>query len=120
MCSAGITTTIPGAFPDGFWEQDICDVFERIKVLMSYQALPYIMRHKDHKLSPYRGIYNTLARWCNQPSFIKKKSFREYCLDTRGQSAAAGRYLREFEQQHPEIATKYFDMKWSDFNESRN
>ena len=105
----------PGVFPDGFWEQDIIDVFERIRVLMKYQALPYIMRHQDFKKSPYQGMYHTLARWCNQPSFVKKKSFREYCLDTKGQSAAAARYCLEFERQYPEIAAEYFDMKWSDF-----
>lgn len=109
----------PSTFYDGFWEDDISDVFERIKILMSYKALPYIMRHKDHKLSPYRGMYITLARWCNQPSFFKKKSFREFCL-LNGENSASVRYMNDFERQHPEIAAKYFDMKWSDFNEPRN
>lgn len=103
----------PDIYPDVFWEQDIKDVFERVKVLMSYKALPYIMRYKDYEISPYRGIYITLARWCNQPGFFKKKSFREFALASGGASV---RYLDEFENAHPEIAAEYFDMKWSDFN----
>ncbi len=113
----GFNHDVPDTYPDGFWERDIRDVFERVKVLMSYKALPYIMRYPDYKKSPYRGMYNTIARWCNQPSFVKKKSFREFVLNTPGQNKAAPRYMAEFEQQHPEIAAEYFDMKWSDFNE---
>lgn len=110
----------PDTYPDGFWEQDIRDVFERVRILMSYKALPYIMRYQDYKLSPYAGMYTTIARWCNQPSYFKTKSFREYCFDTMGQAESARRYASEFERQHPEIATEYFDMRWSDFHASRN
>lgn len=104
-------------YPDGFWESDIRDAFERIRVLMSYKALPYIMRYALYRKSPYRGMYDTIARWCNQPSFVKKKSFREFVLNTPGQNKSAPKYMAEFEQKHPEIAAEYFDMKWSDFNE---
>lgn len=110
----------PGVYPVGFWENDIHDVFKRIKVLVSYRSLPYIMRYTDYKQSPYRGMYDTIARWCNQPSFIKKKSFREFVFNTPGQNKSAPVYFTEFERQHPEIATKYFDMKWSDFIEPRD
>ena len=110
----------PDTYPDGFWEQDIRDVFERVRVLMSHKALPYIMRYKDYNRSPYAGMYTTIARWCNQPSSFKTKSFREYCFNTRGQAPAARRYASEFERQHPEIAAEYFDMRWDDFNEPRN
>lgn len=110
----------PNVYPEGFWENDIRDLFERIRVLCSFQALPYVMRYPGYKVSPYRGLYDTIARWCNQPSFIKKKSFREFCFDTKGQNNAAPKYAEQFERQHPEIATTYFDMKWSDFNEPRN
>lgn len=104
----------PDTYPEGFWEQDIRDVFERVKILMRYKAIPYVMRYKDYKQSPYRGLYDTIARWCNQPSFIKKKSFREFVFNTPGQNKAAPRYFAEFEQQHPDIAAEYFDMKWED------
>lgn len=97
--------------------QDIENTFIRIRLLMQYGCIPYIMRFEKYKNSPYRGMYITLARWCNQPSFLKKKSFREYAEVGNGPGGASERYMREFEQQHPEIAAEYFDMKWSDFNE---
>jgi len=110
----------PNTYPDGFWESDIRELFERIRVLISHRALPYVMRYADYKGSPYRGLYDTITRWCNQPSFIKKKSFREFVFNTPGQNKSAPVYFTEFERQYPEIATEYFDMKWSDFNGTRN
>lgn len=58
---------------ENFWKQDLVDTFERIKILARYKAIPYIMRYKDYKLSPYRGIYVNLSRWCNQPNFFKNE-----------------------------------------------
>lgn len=92
-------------------EQDIEATFFRISILMKYRGLPYIMRHKYYQQSKYRGMYINLARWCNQPSFFKKKSFREFC-EANGENSACYRYMKEFEHDHPDIATKYFDMKW--------
>lgn len=96
-------------------ENDIASVFERIKILMKYRCLPYIMRYEDYKLSKYAGIYINLARWCNQPNFFKKKSFREYC-EANGYNSSTMKYLRHFEREHPEISKKYFDLKFE--NES--
>lgn len=110
----------PNTYPDGFWANDIADIFERVRILMQYQALPYVMRYADYKKSPYRGMYDTIARWCNQPSFITKKSFREFCFNTQGQNNSVPKYAEQFERQNPEIATKYFDMKWSDFDGTGN
>lgn len=93
---------------DEFWMQDIIDVFERVKILMEYKCLPYIMRFNRYEESPYRGIYITLARWCNQPSLFTKKSFREFCNMRNTEK----RYLKEFEDRHPDIARKYFDIKY--------
>ena len=98
-----------------FEGQDAADIesaFKRIELLMRYKCLPYIMRFERYRDSPYSGMYITLARWCNQPSFFKKKSFREFCFSTNGQSASAGRYASQFETEHPDIAARYFDMKW--------
>lgn len=100
------------SYTKGFWKNDISDLFERIKILMSYQASPYIMRYKDYELSPYKGIYIAVAAWCNQPGIFKSMSFREFCMR---KSKATARYLTEFENACPQIATKYFDMKWSDY-----
>ena len=63
---------------------DIEDDFRRIELLMKYRCLPYIMRYqsptdKPWKKSRFAKIYTEMARWCNQPNFFKKKSFREYC-----------------------------------------
>lgn len=87
---------------------------------MKYQCLPYIMRYEEYKNSPYRGMYINLARWCNQPNFFKKKSFREFCeanqeASKTNNTCATMRYMNWFEERHPEIAKKYFDLKFSNF-----
>lgn len=102
---------------------DIENMWKRVALLMEYRCLPYIMRYQNKndtpwKESKYKGIYITMARWCNQPSFFKKMSFREYCLanqerhKTKGTLCAAMRALTLFETEHPEIAKKYFDLKF--------
>ena len=99
-------------------EHDIENVFIRIELLMRYGCLPYIMRYENYKNSKHRGMYITLARWCNQFSFYKKNSFREYCRDVKsnGIGSAAYRYMTEFEKDFPDIAEKYFDMKFEELN----
>jgi hypothetical protein len=92
-----------------FWERDLHDTFVRIRILSQYRCLPYIMRHEKYQQSPYKGMYITLARWCNQPSFFKKKSLREFCQADQGQ--ASKRYLAEFEATFPAMR-EYLDMKF--------
>lgn len=94
-------------------ERDIENVFIRIELLMKYACLPYIMRYENYENSKYKGMYITLARWCNQFSFYKKMSFREFC-NIAGKAPI--RYITEFERDHPEIAKRYFDLKFTDFN----
>ena len=107
---------------------DIENTFKRIALLLSYKCLPYLMRYQNKndapwKQSPYAGLYITMARWCNQPSIIKKMSFRYFCeanqklhksKDTICSSLKA---MKMFEENHPDIAEKYFDLK---FGESSN
>lgn len=95
--------------PD-FWYQDIRDTFERIRVLMSFQCLPYIMRYQKCGDSPYRGMYIVISRWCNQPAQFLKKSLREFCNGVGGSSS---RYLEEFEKEYPQISG-YLDMKYGE------
>ena len=102
----------PEVYDSDFWRNDIADLFERIKILMSYQSAPYIMRYKDYEMSPYRGIYTAVAAWCNQPGILKSMSFREFC---ERKNKSTQRYLRDFDEKHHDIAKQYFDMKWSDF-----
>jgi hypothetical protein len=105
---------------EGFWKQDIVDTFERIKILMKYGCLPYIMRFNRYEESPYRGMYVNLASWSNQPSFFKKKSYREWCdtdNERKGGNSATKRYNDYFVSKYPEIASEYFDMKFEVLNE---
>lgn len=95
---------------ESFYVQDIIDTFERIKLLMEFKCLPYIMRYEKYNNSPLRGMYITLARWCNQPSFFKKKSIREFA-QMEGNTSAS-KYITEFETKYPEIAQKYFNLKY--------
>lgn len=106
--------------------KDIENMWKRVKLLMEYQCLPYIMRYRNKnetpwKASKYKGMYVTMARWCNQPSFFKKKSFREYCeanqalVKTKGRICSSMRALLDFEEEFPEVANKYFDLKFENY-----
>lgn len=104
-------------------ENDIIKVFERIKILMRYGCLPYIMRYESYKTSQYRSLYTQLARWCNQPQFFKKKSFRQFCVANqeyhRNEETNCSAYqsMLEFESAFPDIAAKYFDLRYDEENE---
>lgn len=103
-------------------EKDISSVFERIKILMKYRCLPYIMRYESYENSEFRGMYINLARWCNQPNFFKKMSFRQFCEANQEKvkttsTCATMKYMQYFENRHPEIAQKYFDLKFEDIVE---
>ena len=128
-----------GVYDEEFWVKDIVDLFERIKILMTYGCIPYVMRFKDYELSPYRGIYITAASWCNQPSFFRKMSFEEFSkargmsnenykkykmdfdsyLADGGKKGSCWRYYDEFAEKYPEIAEKYFHMKWDYSNSNK-
>lgn len=103
-------------------EKDIESVFKRISILMKYGCLPYIMRYEDYKNSRFRGMYVELARWCNQPQFFKKKSFREFCeanqfyKKNQETNCAAYQTMLDFEKEFPQIAKKYFDLKFEQQN----
>lgn len=66
--------------PDKFdvFYKDIWELFQRIKVLMQYGCVGYVMRHDDYHKAPIENFYVQVARWCNQPQFYKKMSFWEY------------------------------------------
>lgn len=102
-----------GRYNNEFWLQDIIDTFERINLLGSYGCLPYLMRYNKHLESPYRGLYVTLARWLNQFRYFKKQSLYEFTkADFNSGGKASGRYLKEFTEEHPKIAEKYFYKKY--------
>ena len=58
--------------------QDIWEIFQRIKVIMQYGCVGYLMRHEDYKNAPISNLYIQIARWCNQQAFYKKMSFWEF------------------------------------------
>ena len=66
-------------------------------------------------------MYVALARWGNQPSIYKKMSFRYFCeanqaLKPEGRSLCATmQAMVDFEKDYPEIAKKYFDLRYEDF-----
>ena len=122
-----------GVYDEEFWAKDIADLFERIKILMEYGCLPYVMRYKDYELSPYKGIYIAAAGWCNQPSLFGKLTFEEYCkiqgmsiksrkkydtdfeayLKDGGKKLSFWKYYDDFAEKHTEIADKYFKIRWN-------
>ena len=105
-------------------QMDIEFLFERIRVCMYYDCLPYIMRYETYKQSEYKGLYIQIARWCNQPSIFKKMSFREFCFANQNYSksnrvCSSMRAYNQFVKDRPDIADRYFDMKYK-FRETFN
>ena len=128
-------------------EKDIEGAFYRIEKLMEYGCLPYIMRYEAYNQSRFKSLYTQLARWCNQPSFFKKMSFRQYCVrneeyhqgiqnrnkkgvyndklkipkkfKSKPNYCSCYRAMIEFETEFPEIATKYFNLRFEDIKPKR-
>ncbi len=105
---------------------DIVNMWKRVALLMKYQCLPYIMRYQNKndtpwKRSEYANMYVTMARWCNQPNFYKKMSFRQFCeanqacVKTEGKICSSMMALQYFEDRYPEEAAKYFDMRFENY-----
>ena len=102
-------------------EVDIANTFERIKILMGYDCLPFVMMYEDYSKSRWADLYKAIARWCNQPQLFKKKSFREYCQLCESYRANVKKPKKnhcnlyqamiDFEAAYPDIAAKYFDIK---------
>jgi hypothetical protein len=93
-----------------FWVQDLINIFERVKLLMSYKSLPYLMKFELWDKGNFRYLYTLLSSWCNQPHIFKKMSLRQY--------HKGNKHIIKFENQYPEIASKYFDMKFGINNET--
>lgn len=87
-----------------FWKNDIVEIFERLKILMEHQCLPYLMRFERWEKSPYRPLYIALSSWCNSPAIFKKQSF--------AQASKNNKNLSKFRRDCPEIIEKYFNLKY--------
>lgn len=101
-----------GKYDNDFWKADIESVFVRIQLLMKYKCIPYIMRFNRYIDSPYKGMYINLARWCNQPSFFKKKSFVEYCTMDCHIGKSTERYYLDFLRDNSGFPQEYLTMKY--------
>ena len=105
--------------------QDIRNMWLRVDLLMRYRCLPYIMRYQNKnetpwKKSKYQGIYIAMARWCNQPQFYKKLTFREYCqanqdrVKTKGKICSAMAALNLFLKDGSDFALQYIDNRFGE------
>lgn len=68
-----------GYYDEDFWRRDLQETFLRIRLLMKYDALPFVMKHRNYLRSPFRQIYSKIARWCNQVHIFWKMSFADFC-----------------------------------------
>ena len=98
-------------------KQDVVNTLERIKTLMEFGCLPYVMRYEAYKNSHFKDMYIQLARWCNQPQFFKKKSFREFCTANQDYSksnkeCSSYKTMKDFEDKYPDVAKQYFDLRY--------
>ena len=101
-----------GKWDAAFWHRDLVELLERIAILMRYRCLPYVMLFERYVESPYRGMYITLARWCNQPAFFKKKSLREF-VEANGAGSITEQYFSGFEKAFPEAAS-FSDLRFGE------
>nr|DAV85311.1 MAG TPA: ribosomal protein S12 methylthiotransferase [Bacteriophage sp.] len=101
--------------------EDIENAFKRIELLFRYGCFPYTMRYMGRDNVPYmhskyRALYVALAGWTNQPRFIKRTSFRQFCEleqerhKNKETLCSSMQALNDFEREHPDIAKRYFDM----------
>lgn len=96
--------------------RDIWEIFQRIKILMTYDCVGYLMRHEDYKQAPISNIYIQIARWCNQQAFYKKMSFWEYTYrnQTYWEQKAGFEVLNEiksFEEFQKDYEASYYERK---------
>ena len=96
----------------GIEVMDIVETFQRIKMIASYGALPYIMRFSGWDTGSMRGMYINLARWCNQPAIFKKMTFREFSYSSP-EHHAQYRYAKEFENKFPSVARMFYDIRYN-------
>lgn len=104
--------------------KDVIEIFERIEILMKYGCLGYIMRHEDYKNHELSNIYVQIARWCNQPQFYKKMSFKEfiernqfYTLKGTCKCKRTFDKFMDYYSEHKEKLEFYFNLKFDDLNQ---
>lgn len=104
---------------DSIGLDDIVNIFKRIEILLKYDCVPYIMRYENYINSEFKDMYIQIARWCNQPRLFKKLTFKKFCFlcqkEHRGKGyCKAVSVMKDFEKQYPDIAKKYFNIKFTE------
>jgi len=80
---------------------------------MKYKALPYCMRYKAYLDSPFVKMYDLLRSWSNAPMLFAKQSFFEHF------GYRNSKYGYKFASKYPELATKYFHLKYEYFGKDK-
>lgn len=93
-------------YDESFWRVDLIEIFERLKILMKYQCIPYIMKFEKWREYSYPEIYTFLTSWCNVPQLFKKQSFRQVLKDKN--------ISMNFFRENKEVVEKYFDLKYGE------
>lgn len=119
-----------GIYDDNFFHRDIKDLFERIRILNAYEALPYVMRHENVYHTEYAPFYAAVSAWTNQPGMfysfpfglfckakgMSKDGYKEYKRDVDGYLSSGGkkyapwRALEFVSEKFPDLEDKYFKM----------
>jgi hypothetical protein len=94
-------------YDEDFWLSDIASTFERIRIILDYDCLPFIMRYQEVYTSQYKTMYDAISNWTNSSGFVYKKSFREYLNYKRFKLD----FFEDFEKKYPRIADTYFETK---------
>lgn len=120
-----------GKYDDEFFKNDIRDLFERIRILNAYGALPYIMRFEHVYKTEFAQFYTAVASWCNQPSIFYSFSFDMFCKCKGMSNGYYAKYKRDVDgylrdigkkcstwrafdmvcDKYPDIASEYFCIK---------
>lgn len=119
-----------GIYDIDFWHNDIKNLFDRIDILSSFGAKPYIMRFEKAYESEFSSFYAAVAAWCNQPSIFNTFTFRLFCqcrgmrrngyklykrdvesyLKDIGIKGSEWRAMEQVENLFPEIAEQYYNF----------
>lgn len=103
-----------GRYDNDFWIQDIFDCMKRCELLFKYDCIPYVMRYEKYKESPYVRLYNTIASWSNQPSFVQTTSLMEFGeISQKCGTASRIKAINTFLEDNPTFC-KYANMKYKD------
>ena len=60
--------------------KDIWELFQRIKILMQYGCVGYVMRHEDYHNAPVSNFYVQIADGVTSSSFTKM-SFGQFVIE---------------------------------------